>query len=198
MKFAALALGFALSAGSVLWAQDLPARYDVTGVGADDVLNVRAAPTASAQKLGALDHDRTGVEVIAVEGGWGRVSIGDGSGWASLRYLARIPGQWAGGLPDPRSCFGTEPFWALMIADDTLSLQRPDAADLDGAINRRATSANRTDRYLISGELDGARADLVLGRAECSDGMSDRLYGLTADLLFGDALMSGCCSVADR
>ena len=47
---------------------------------------------------------------------------------------------------------------------------------------------------------DGATATAVVRRQACSDGMSDRAYGLSAEVLIGGAesrvLLSGCCSIA--
>ena len=63
MRALALLLALALPSGAA--AKGLPALHDVTGVAADDVLNVRARPDASAPVLGALTPDATGVEVVA-------------------------------------------------------------------------------------------------------------------------------------
>ncbi|SIS54451.1 SH3 domain-containing protein [Roseivivax lentus] len=191
-----LVLGLAPGLAAPLHAQDLPALYDVTGVASDDVLNVREGPAASAAQIGALGPAATDIEVTAIENGWGRVNTDERSGWASLSFLARQGGQWADGLPAPRTCFGTEPFWSLDLAADVFDFQLFDKGLVSGPITLRTRASGRPDRYAFAGEAGGDRAILVMGRAECSDGMSDRLYGLTADFLLGDTLYSGCCSVA--
>ncbi|QFS84532.1 Bacterial SH3 domain protein [Roseivivax sp. THAF40] len=177
-------------------AQDLPALYDVTGVAADDVLNVREGPSASSTQIGTLAPDASDIEVSAIDGGWGRVNTQERSGWASLSFLSRQAGQWAEGLPDPQTCFGTEPFWSLDISGDMFAFQFFDKGLQSGPITLRTRASGRPDRFAFAGEAGAERAILVMGRAECSDGMSDRLYGLTADFLIGDTLYSGCCSVA--
>ncbi|MEO1155590.1 MAG: SH3 domain-containing protein, partial [Pseudomonadota bacterium] len=45
-------------------AQGYPALFDVTGVASDDVLNIRSAPSATAEIIGTLAHNETGVEVV--------------------------------------------------------------------------------------------------------------------------------------
>ena len=69
---------------------NLPARFSVTGVAADDVLNVRAAPDPAAPILAELPPDATGVEVIALsdDGAWALLPRPEGQGWASTRFLA--------------------------------------------------------------------------------------------------------------
>lgn len=92
----------------------LPTLFDVTGVAADDVLNIRQLPDADAPIIGTLSPDAKGIEVVEDTGGWGRVNSGEGSGWVSMRYMAYRTDVWhEGALPDGFSCFGTEPFWSL-------------------------------------------------------------------------------------
>lgn len=182
--------------GGMAAAQDLPALYDVTGVASDDVLNVRDAPQASANRIGTLAPDSAGIEVIATQGGWARVNTAERSGWASLSFLVRQPGQWGDGLPAPQSCFGTEPFWSLDLTEGEATFDVPDAGTQTGPITLRIAATGRPDRYAFAAEMAEGRAVFVMGRTECSDGMSDRLYGLSADVLIGDVMYSGCCSVA--
>lgn len=66
-----------------------PALYDVSGVASDDVLNIRAEPSADAPIIGTLAHDATNVEIIRDgENGWGLVNTDEGTGWVSFAYLA--------------------------------------------------------------------------------------------------------------
>ena len=177
-------------------AETFPALYDVTGVAADDVLNVRANSSASAAKVGELAHNAQNIEVVRVRNGWGLVNVGETAGWTSMRFLARQEeGDYA--LARALSCFGTEPYWSLKI------LQGSEARfyDPDGSTGYHAgllqVSKNRTDRFAFAAQSLLA----VIGRATCSDGMSDRQYGLTIDL-WPDAtnsmeFYSGCCTMAD-
>lgn len=57
-----------------------PALYDVSGVASDDVLNIRAEPSADAPIIGTLAHDATNVEIIRDgENGWGLVNTDEGT-----------------------------------------------------------------------------------------------------------------------
>ncbi len=67
-----------------------PIGYRVVGVAADDVLNVRAGPSASDAIVGTLTHDATGVVVTDTyrHEPWWEVLLADGtSGWAHSQYL---------------------------------------------------------------------------------------------------------------
>lgn len=192
----AMALVLALAMPACGTADGLPALHDVTGVAADDVLNVRARPDATAPVLGTLRPDATAVEVVAADaaGRWGQVNVPGGSGWAALRYLARQPGQEEGAFPPVASCFGTEPFWTLRLDDDAATWAEPERESA-GQVVARLTSSARPGRYGLVAELDGTRLSGVIAARACSDGMSDRVYGLAFDAIHGDTILSGCCSL---
>ena len=100
----ALLLLFLLAGPAAATQDQWPALFDVSGVAPDDVLNIRAAPSASAEIIGTLAPDAAGVEVVRPDSrhGWGLVNTGEGSGWASLAFLVRRPGQWLGAeIPKP-------------------------------------------------------------------------------------------------
>ena len=202
---------FLLLLASPAVAQDsLPALFDVTGVDRTDVLNMRAEPDATSAILGTLASDAQDIEVIRANSDqtWGLVNAGERTAWVSLAYLALQPGQQGTKIPDIRQCFGTEPFWSLTVDPPTASFATPDAAARSGLISGIFRSRNRIDRFAFTGSFFPDDAG-VLGmhlsvRAEaCSDGMSDRAYGLSIDLhLSGSTdpeahgLYSGCCSIA--
>lgn len=174
----------------------LPTLFDVTDVDAGDVLNIRAEPSARAAIIGRLAPDRSHVEVVEERSGWGRVNAGEASGWVSMRYLAYRSDVWEPGkLPASFACHGTEPFWGLTV--------RQSQAVLDGP---EMDTTPRPLTAVLTGGLfrDPARAILAEGLTAsvvpqpCSDGMSDRLYGLRASvILTGDRprLLQGCCSI---
>lgn len=194
----------------ILWAgagqaQDLPALFDVTGVAADDVLNVRLRPDASALPIGALPHDARFVEGIrrSDDGRWTLVNTGESAGWVASRFLARQPGQ-TRLVGRPMLCSGTEPFWSLDIPNGgPLILSMPAGPPQRMARGNWRLSENRTDTSLLVAEATGNRLtpglSAVIARAECSDGMSDFAYGLSINLILhgigGQRLMSGCCSL---
>lgn len=188
-----------LLAAAGLAAQSFPALYDVNGVSAGDVLNVRRQPNASSEKLGALSAAQVNVEVIARDPGgkWGLVNIGEQSGWVALRYLRpQEPGSAV--LTNAFWCFGTEPFWSLDVIDGQgATFSTPDAQTIALPAGAPQPGANYIDRFLL--DLGGNTA--LLRRELCGDGMSDRSFGIAIDLfgpLSGGRLYSGCCSIAPR
>lgn len=191
-----LALLLALGLPAGMAAEGLPALHDVTGVATDDVLHIRARPDASAPVLGALASDATGVEVVGTDqtGRWGQVNLAGETGWAALHYLARQPGQEEGTFPPVASCFGTEPFWTLRLKDGAATWVEP-GREIAGRIVARLASSSPRDRYGLVAEMEGTRLSGVIAPRACSDGMSDRAWGLAFDALYGDAVLSGCCSL---
>jgi len=179
-------------------AGEYPAFFDVTGVASNDTLNVRAGPMASAQKLAELGPYQSNIEIVGLSANrkWGMLNIVEGSGWVSMRYLARQPGQPGDTLTRPLSCFGTEPFWALDIGggpDATFSLAGE--GDQPLSIQFVTRSLNRLDRYgIVAHGASGAMTGMI-SVAACNDGMSDRNYGLSVDLILGATQYSGCCTL---
>lgn len=172
----------------------LPTLFDVSGVATDDVLNIRAAPNAGADIIGTLAPDATRIEVVEEGRGWGRVSVGEVSGWVSMRYLSYRTDVWEDGrLPDSFRCYGTEPFWSMHVAGTDLIYSTPDMVE-----ERRPVSA-----ILSTGIFrDPTRAVVAEGITLtatpqlCSDGMSDRILGLRAMAVLtgGEArMLTGCC-----
>lgn len=192
-----LALLLALMAPVGAAGEGMPALHDVTGVAAGDVLNVRARPDASAPILGVLDPEATGVEVVAADGSgrWGQVNLAGEAGWASLRYLSRQPGQDAGTFPRVAACFGTEPFWNLRLDGDVATWSEPER-EASGQVEARIDASARPDRHGLVARIDGTPLMGVIAARTCSDGMSDRAFGLAFDAIFGDAVLSGCCTLA--
>ena len=192
---AAAALLLTLCA-AVAQAQELPALFDVRGVAADDRLNIRTGPDASAPRIGAFAPDRTGIEVTArsADGRWGRVNTDERSGWTALRFLTAQP---ATDTPAVAACFGTEPFWTLRRDGATWRWITP-AQDTGGiALDPPITAQGRTDSFALTGTDGDKPVTAVIRRASCGDGMSDRAYGLHVALLRGPTLYSGCCTLAD-
>jgi uncharacterized membrane protein len=194
IRFASLLLWLA---ALPLQAEVFPALHEVVGVAADDVLNIREAPSATAPIIGALPPDATGVEVVAIEGSWAVLNAGEGSGYAALRYLARETGPDWNALQTPLTCLGTEPFWSLQIdppAGETRFQTPEDEAAQIAPISASWPALPWAQSAAVA--LPDGLA--VLTPAECSDGMSDQSYGIAADLfLTGTDRMrlSGCCRI---
>lgn len=193
-----IVLSLALTAPGLAAAQDLPALFRVSGVAANDVLNIRAAPDAGSPILGAFGPSQTGIEVIALSegGGWGLVRTREGVGWASMRYLQQTGTQpWNLGAT-PLVCSGTEPFWTLTVfrpsnrveyvaPDDSFEMRVDVATPL-------VTHYPRTMALPMSGARQGIA---VIRSGVCSDGMSDALYGLEVQVYWmgPHPALSGCC-----
>lgn len=204
-----LAATFLVVAGPVAAATaapPLPAIASVTGVAGDDVLNIRAAPDADSAILSTLRPDATGVEIVGFDpsGQWARIGLGEVSGWASVRFLRVEEDTWqAGHLPERLICTGTEPFWSLRHTRGKMEFATPGSSQpLDlRAVLDRGIAADIT-RALIAGEGE-ARVTAVIRPESCSDGMSDRAFGLSATLITegpgaAPGMLTGCCSVAAR
>lgn len=182
-------------------AQDFPALYRVTGVAANDVLNIRAEPSAQATIIGAFAPGQAGVEVIALtaDGLWAMVNAGEGQGWSAARYLSRqSTGTWLDGT-QPLHCVGTEPFWRLdlFLPGHQAEFHTPD----NGGVNL-VTDAGALPRTSFPPALAVPFAGVHQGVAvlqpdACSDGMSDRAFGIAALLFFRGrtAGLSGCCTL---
>jgi len=186
-----------------------PALHDVAGVAADDVLNIRTEPSASAQIIGTFSPWETDIEVVALSpnGRWGRVNAGEQAGWASMRFLARQPGQtaddWSNALaPVTLRCSGTEPFWSLVLyPGGTFEYTDPfrrDGTPMAGSYTRLQSTSSTNKRGMF-GMASGFPIWLsgAITTEICSDGMSDQDYGFAIDLALGDPtggqLASGCC-----
>lgn len=176
-------------------AQSLPEVYSVTGVQSGDVLNVRSGPGASFEKVGEIAPFDISVEILEQQDGWGRVGIGEGNGWVSMRYLALNPAI-DGEIPRPLSCFGTEPFWYVGL--------QPRGAEAEFLGQLRSDLTMETERvaddgYFFSARMaDESRLSVIVKGGRCSDGMSDRDYGMEM-LMFrdgqsGSETYRGCCT----
>ena len=219
-----LAILLAIAAAPAAATQDgWPALHDVVGVAPGDVLNVRSGPGAAFPIIGSFAPGERNVEVIApaaADGGWGIVNLsGEGSaGYVSLRYLRRQPNTFAGHLPPVLRCSGTEPFWGLRVEGDAIAYS-------DGSLGRSRTflgiEALDTARYgaepvLRAFEGDDAVTMVLRNLARerghdlsdgdlgglCTDGMSDRLFGMAVTAVMvvdGEAYAhSGCCGFWGR
>jgi uncharacterized membrane protein len=92
-------------------------------------------------------------------------------------------------LSEPISVLGTEPFWNIIITPAGMTYSSPDTEDLSaanpGPVIRGTTATYET-------RLGERPLELTLIATECSDGMSDRTYPLTAIAELGDTRLNGC------
>ncbi|MEO0750867.1 MAG: SH3 domain-containing protein [Pseudomonadota bacterium] len=182
-------------------AQTLPALYDVDGVAVTDTLNVRSGPSTAFDVIDKLAPDAQGLEVVDLDktGEWGLINVAEQSGWVALRFMRRQNGQPDAGLPRAFACFGTEPFWSFDVAPNLSAtfLEPEIETNIDALVV--VPSQNRTDRHALFGDGGERIFTTMVGHNQCFDGMSDRVYGLSIDLLVTDEtgvnVYSGCCSV---
>lgn len=181
----------------------LPAAFMVTGVAANDVLNIRAEPASTAAILGTIAPTALNVEVIEIsaDGKWGLVAAGgEGNGWVALAYLERQPVLDPAHLPRPMTCLGTEPFWTLALFEQGAEWSTPDTPP--GALTE-FTEAVAPTGFFVRAEQGPERVfALTISREGCSDGMSDRRFGFAARLFIespdGNLLVGGCCTLDHR
>lgn len=185
---------FALPAASA------PTYVDVTGVAANDTLNVRAAPDAKSEDIGDLPPDATGIEIGAVDetGAWGRIIWHEGNGWISLAFttpspLASLPGTT---IPTGLLCIGTEPFWSARFTGSSVVMSSMEATQ---STARHADTLHASGRTWPQTLIYVGQSAVIatLRPLDCSDTMSDRTYPWTTDMLLQDptgrTLLSGCC-----
>lgn len=191
---------WAIASSADTIAPPLPALYAVSGVASDDALNIREAPNASAPIINTLAFDAAGVEVLAFsrEGGWGQINAGERTGWVAMRYLTPTPSETTVlGLPIGLSCFGTEPFWDIAFFDEpNLILNTPDT-ETGHAILGASPYPQYVDlaRYgfFFRWQDAGSEVRAYILPGQCSDGMSDRAYGL--HYIDDRGPRKGCCSL---
>lgn len=182
----------------------VPELFDVTGVAANDVLNIRAEASASAPVVGALAPDATGIEVTALDasGRWARIGAGELDGWVSMAYLARRPFP-PGDIPAGMRCFGTEPFWSLHFGSGVVSFDMMGDLLPPMPLAAAASSLPPGNRLFgFDGDAGGDRLSGIVEAAACSDGMSDRSFGWRVVLLRqgagGMSVLTGCCTLDRR
>ncbi len=87
---------------------------------------------------------------------------------------------------------GTEPFWAAQVEGRCITYTSPDNLKGVRVWTRYADEGHGRSRW--TGELGGKTFELSLRPADCSDGMSDRIYPIAADLTIMGESRSGCAA----
>ncbi|MHA3913927.1 SH3 domain-containing protein [Halovulum sp. GXIMD14793] len=188
---------------SPIAAQQVPGLYNVTNVAADDVLNIRENPRASAGIIGELGPYQNNVEVVGLSGDkkWGLVNIEERSGWVAMAFLTLDDRLESGSYLDkPLRCFGTEPFWQLTVRDNASKLAWLGVEDEEFDITFSEGPVNRMPgRGMMIAQSGGSRLTATVIPNQCHDGMSDQTYGLSIDLLYEQPsqskVLQGCCQL---
>lgn len=182
----------------------LPSLFDVAGVAADDVLNIRETPSARARIVGEFPPDAENIEVVGYDasGKWARINAGEQTRWVALRFLQYRVDVWEqGALPSRLRCLGNEPFWSLEARGDSLVYSTPEVPRTVFDIDTIAeTGRFRDPRRAVTASTGRRSMTATIVPMACSDGMSDRAYGLDATVLLhrggGTEMLTGCCSIA--
>ena len=97
-------------------------------------------------------------------------------------------------LSEPVSLVGTEPFWGIQLTGSELvysGVDRPEQRAPQPDITIQGTVATFQTR-----SATGTTFDVTLTATECSDGMSDRTFPLTAVVKVGEETLMGCAASA--
>ncbi|MCF2871427.1 SH3 domain-containing protein [Octadecabacter sp. G9-8] len=180
-------------------AQSLPDRFMIDGVAADDVLNIRSGPSPSDDVVGTLGPFTLNVEVLDQRDGWAQVPTPEGWGWVSKRYLADNP--WPENeVPRPLQCSGTEPFWTFSMYPRGTEYSELALNEPTPRVQTVVSETIAPKGFLIETQEGPTltRTLMVDGRI-CSDGMSDRPFGMSATLFTqapdGNYVQTGCCTM---
>ena len=97
-------------------------------------------------------------------------------------------------LDQPVRAVGTEPFWGVSIDTEAVVSSGVDQAERRGA-NDGVVVQGTTATWSVR-PAQGQPFTVTLMATECSDGMSDRLYPLTALVEMGETRLNGCAAPA--
>lgn len=96
-------------------------------------------------------------------------------------------------IGQPITARGTEPFWALTIEAGTkLTLKRPDHPDLTAEAPGAAIDNGRA--VWVARTADGRQITVTLYASDCSDGMSDARYPMSAEVVMMNESLRGCAA----
>lgn len=160
--------------------------YGITLCGEQTQRIVGLGPQANAL-VGAMAE--SGAREFFVDG-FGTVTAGTGQNIARIeRATTEGPGCETVAPPFLFKALGTEPFWAVTIAEGMLRLERLDATPLSGDF---AGTPMRGDKRQFSTTTSEGPVLVKFERTPCSDGMSDSRYAWTARLTFEGKEWQGC------
>lgn len=95
-------------------------------------------------------------------------------------------------LSQPVRALGTEPFWSLELTGTDMVYTSPEPGELRAP--QPAAVVQGTVAMFEAATADGQPMKVTLTATECSDGMSDRTYPLTAIVELGERTLTGCAA----
>ncbi|HCP80446.1 MAG TPA: hypothetical protein DIT67_02230 [Octadecabacter sp.] len=181
--------------GISLDAQTLPTLYDVEGVPSGEFLNVREGPSVNNNIVEVISNDDR-VEVLWEQDGWGFIGLGEISGWVSMNFLTASP-QSESEITLPVTCYGAEPFWSIAIEEGVANYATPEALSRPMTVQNSAPAKNGFT-FQFTEETAPYTHTLIARANRCSDGMSERVFGMSALIHMqtdvGNYVHQGCCS----
>lgn len=93
-------------------------------------------------------------------------------------------------LSEPVRALGTEPFWSVEIGPDQMAYDRAGVV----TATRAAHSGPQVQGTMATWRANDGSMTVTLMATECSDGMSDRTYPLTARVQIGQDTLNGCAA----
>ena len=95
-------------------------------------------------------------------------------------------------ISQPITARGNEPFWSLTIDGVQMTLKRPDHPDLVAQAPGAALGGGRA--VWVAKSADGQQITVTLYVSDCSDGMSDARYPMTAEVVLLNDRLDGCAA----
>ncbi len=95
-------------------------------------------------------------------------------------------------LAGPLRALGTEPFWSVDLTGTEMVYTTPEPPEQRAP--RPDPQIQGTTATWEAETADGTTLKVTLIATECSDGMSDRTYPLTAMVKVGDRDLTGCAA----
>jgi len=95
-------------------------------------------------------------------------------------------------LAQPVRALGTEPFWSVELTGTEMIYTTPEPPEQRAP--QPAPVVQGTTATYEAETTDGVVLSVTLVATECSDGMSDRTYPLTAMIKVGDLELTGCAA----
>lgn len=182
----------------------LPTLTDVSGVASNDVLNIRLGQHHTTDIVGTLAHDATGVEVVSLseDARWALVNSAESSGWVRTKFLTEATlADWHD-FDAALSCVGTEPFWSFGLnrGATVASFESIDLPAIGYDVDWTSGLIARPVQEIgLGGGTSSDGFSALIEQGLCSDGMSDRAFGLTIRLFIhtagGTSGYGGCCSI---
>ncbi|MAB14233.1 MAG: hypothetical protein CMI59_10055 [Parvibaculum sp.] len=182
--------------------------YRVAHVADDDMLMVRAKPSAAADQIGSFGPHAKPIEVFETDHGWARVSANGRTGWVSMAYLAPYAPRMNKtlNLPEGFQCWGTEPFWSAKFSESEVILSGVETISGDTLAIDSASGAPWKGSISLD---NGTGKAIIHATRSCSDGMSDARYGWKVSLTFRQTppdsrtslsyrIVRGCCRVPPK